>query len=87
LKTFVEILPENIPNEEFQKFEYQQIPVLEHTAYDPVSKEFYILETQTNKSFDTFILNRPAHIKFEERSEAEPAIKTEIKSETETKTE
>jgi len=73
------ILPENITNEEFQKFEYQQIPVLEHTAYNPVSKEFYILETQTNKSFDTFILNRPSHVKSEVKSE----IQSEIKSETE----
>ena len=49
------ILPENVTAEEFQKFEYQHIPVLEHTAYNPTSHEFYVLETQTNKNYDSFI--------------------------------
>lgn len=83
VKNRLVILPENITNEEFQKFEYQQISVLEHTAYSPISKEFYILETQSNKSFDTFILNRSSQVKSETKSEIRSEIKSEIKFETE----
>jgi len=52
------VLPDKITAEEFEKFEYHQIPVLEHVAYNQTSREFYILETQTNKAFDTFILKQ-----------------------------